>query len=91
MWNVSWQQLICDMYMGRNTNSWECPPNHRGKLLRALKEYDEDDPKVGRYIYQYWNFSYGLNGLGVAPFRGVISGISPIVSKADDLVGNGSN
>ncbi len=81
VWNVSWRHLICDMYMGRNTNSWECPSNHRGKLLQALKEYDEDDPKVGRYIYQYWNFSYGINSagtgiggsprwLGMSPWRG---------------------
>ena len=64
VWNVSWRHLICDMYMGRNTAVCECPSNHRGKLLQVLKEYDENQPRVARYIYQYWNFSYGINSIG---------------------------
>ena len=49
-----------------------------------MKEYEERQSQLARYVHQNWNFSYGLNELGVAPFRGVISGVSPIVSKADD-------
>ena len=90
VWNVSWRHLICDMYMGRNTNSWECPSNHRGKLLRALKEYDEDDPKVGRYIYQYWNFSYGINSIGTGIGSSRWLGMSPWRGKTGEpWPGNG--
>ena len=91
VWNVSWRQLICDMYMGRNTNVWECPQLHKGKLKQAMKEYAEEvNPQDAPYFYQTWNFSYGLNGLGVAPFKGVISGVSPIFSEADDWLGMGA-
>ena len=91
VWNVSWRQLICDMYMARNTNVWECPQLHKGKLKQAMKEYAEKvNPQDAPYFYQTWNFSYGLNGLGVAPFKGVISGVSPIFSKADDWLGMGA-
>ena len=91
VWNVSWRQLICDMYMGRNTNVWECPSNHKGKLKQAMKEYtEEEDPQSAPYLYRNWNFSYGLNGCGVVPYGGVISGVSPIFSKADDWLGMGA-
>ena len=68
VWNVSWRHLICDMYMGRNTNVWECPQLHKGKLAQAMKEYVERDPQSAPYLYRNWNFSYGLNAGGVVPF-----------------------
>lgn len=66
VWNVSWRHLICDMYMGRNTNVWECPQLHKGKLKQAMKEFAEYNPQDARYVYQNWNFSYGLNAVGTS-------------------------
>ena len=78
VWNVSWRHLICDMYMARNTNVWECPSNHKGKLKQAMKEYEKRQPQLARYAYKNWNFSYGLNAVGVAQFpRNEWLGMSP--------------
>ena len=70
VWNVPWHHVICDMYMGRNTNSWECPENR--KVSQMLKEYAKKQPQNARILHKKWNFSYGLNGRprGMTPFLG---------------------
>lgn len=43
---------------------WECPQLHKGKLAQAMKEFAEYNPQDAPYLYQNWNFSYGLNAVG---------------------------
>ena len=64
--NVAWYHTICDQYMGRNTNSWQCPENRN--IKQAIEEHEEEKiqtPLILRMIRNEWNFSYGLNAWGV--------------------------
>lgn len=63
--NVAWYHTICDQYMGRTTNSWQCPENRN--VLKAIEEHEEEKiqtPLILRMIRNDWNFSYGLNVRG---------------------------
>ena len=64
--NVAWYHTICDQYMGRTTNSWQCPENRN--ILKAIEEHEEEKiqpPPILRMIRNEWNFSYGLNDEGL--------------------------
>ena len=64
-YNVAWYHTICDQYMGRTTNSWQCPENRN--ILKAIEEHEEEKiqpPRILRMIRNEWNFSYGLNAFG---------------------------
>ncbi len=64
--NVAWYHTICDQYMGRTTNSWQCPENRN--IKQAIQEYADrrgESDLILRMIRNEWNFSYGLNAFGV--------------------------
>ena len=63
--NVAWYHDICHLYMGRNTNSWQCPENQN--IKQAIEEYADrrgEGHPILRLIRSEWNFSYGLNDVG---------------------------
>ena len=60
--NVFWYHIICDMYMGRNTNSWQCPEiGNMGQLIETGRNH----PYEKLSLHYEWNFSYGLNARGM--------------------------
>ena len=64
-YNVAWYHTICDQYMGRTTNSWQCPENRN--IKQAIQEFADRRGESYlnlRMIRNEWNFSYGLNAIG---------------------------
>ena len=63
--NVAWYHTICDQYMGKTTNSWQCPENRN--IKQAIQEFADrrgEGYPILRMIRNEWNFSYGLNEVG---------------------------
>ena len=78
-YNVAWYHTICDQYMGRTTNSWQCPENRN--IKQAIQEYADrrgEGHLILRMIRNEWNFSYGLNAEG----RRSASNVQPVYGMA---------
>ncbi|MCS1411512.1 MAG: hypothetical protein M2R45_04712 [Verrucomicrobia subdivision 3 bacterium] len=65
---LTWRLLLWDAYHGRDTNVWHCAANSRGKLQKAMRQYQQEHPeRFGQSdLWKEWSFSYGLNVEGCA-------------------------
>ena len=76
--NVNWQDILCDSYLDRNTELFECPANAK-KLAKVLALVRSGDPLVhplirksyskgrGVVVNQKWGWGYLANHNGLHP------------------------
>ncbi len=64
-YNVFWHHIICDRYMGRNTNVWQCPENRNMNEILSLAVQEGMPWWKEAIIRADWNYSYGLNRKGM--------------------------
>ena len=68
--NVNWQDLLCDSYLDRNTELFECPAGAR-KLAKLSALVRSGDPLVHRLVRvnveQEWGWGYLANHRGRSP------------------------
>ena len=73
--NVNWQDLLCDSYLDRNTELFECPANAK-KLAKLFALFRSGDPSVRSLVKanpdveQEWGWGYLVNHGGLLPGPG---------------------
>ena len=60
--NVLWSDVLCDLYLNRNTKIFECPAERRVSRVLAEKQSEMGPSAV------LWGWGYQLNGSGIVGF-----------------------
>lgn len=61
--NVLWSDVLCDLYLDRNTKIFECPAERRVSRVLAEKQLEIGPSAV------LWGWGYQLNGSGIVGFQ----------------------